>query len=170
MVDVSGLQSTIFDPSIVNLFFSDNAADAEIKGVEGDFIYYTDGGLILSGAFSMLDTEITKSLIPTGDIVVGQELAFAPGYQANISGRKEWTMEGGNTGFWQLQISKSDKSYSDIMQPNRAVQDSYNLTNLRAGISSDDWTAEMYVDNVTEERAEKSNTFVFDSQREAEVS
>ena len=91
----------------------------------------------------MLDTEITKSLIPTGDIVVGQELAFAPGYQANISGRKEWTMEGGNTGFWQLQFSMSDKSYSDIMQPNRAVQDSYNLTNLRAGISSDDWTAEM---------------------------
>ena len=73
----SGLQSTIFDPSIVNLFFSDNAADAEIKGVEGDFIYYTDGGLILSGAFSLLDTEITKSLIPTGDIIVGQELAFA---------------------------------------------------------------------------------------------
>ena len=47
-VDVSGLQSTIFDPSIVNLFFSDNAADAEIKGVEGDFIYYTETGLILS--------------------------------------------------------------------------------------------------------------------------
>jgi len=168
-VDVSGLQSTIFDPSIVNLFFSDNAADAEIKGVEGDFIYYTDGGLILSGAFSMLDTEITKSLIPTGDIVVGQELAFAPGYQANISGRKEWTMEGGNTGFWQLQFSMSDKSYSDIMQPNRAVQDSYNLTNLRAGISSDDWTAEMYVDNVTDERAEISNTFVFDRQRVAVI-
>ena len=88
-VDVSGLQSTIFDPSIVNLFFSDNAADAEIKGVEGDFIYYTETGLILSGAFSLLDTEITKSLIPTGDIIVGQELAFAPGFQGNISARKE---------------------------------------------------------------------------------
>ncbi len=37
-----GLQSTIFDPSIVNLFFSDNAADAEITGVEGDFVYYTN--------------------------------------------------------------------------------------------------------------------------------
>ena len=169
-VDVSGLQSTIFDPSIVNLFFSDNAADAEIKGVEGDFIYYTEGGLILSGAFSLLDTEITKSLIPTGDIVVGQELAFAPGYQANLSGRKEWTMEGGNTGFWQIQFNMSDKSYSDIMQPNRAKQDSYNLTNIRAGIDSEDgWTAEMYVDNVTDERAELSNTFVFDRQRVAVI-
>ena len=166
-VDVSGLQSTIFDPSIVNLFFSDNAADAEIKGVEGDFIYYTETGLILSGAFSLLDTEITKSLIPTGDIIVGQELAFAPGFQGNISARKEWDLEAGYTGYWQAQFTMSDNSYSDIMAPNRAEQDSYNLLNLRAGITNDDWFAEMYVDNVTDERAEISNTFVFDRQRVA---
>ena len=166
-VDVSGLQSTIFDPSIVNLFFSDNAADAEIKGVEGDFIYYTEAGLILSGAFSLLDIEITKSLIPTGDIIVGQELAFAPGFQGNISARKEWDLEAGNTGYWQAQFTMSDKSYSDIMAPNRAEQDSYNLLNLRAGITNDDWFAEVYVDNATDERAEISNTFVFDRQRVA---
>ena len=63
----------------------------------------------------------------------------------------------------------SDKDYSDIMGPNRAQQDSYNLTNVRAGISNDDWTAEMYVDNVTDERAELSNTFVFDRQRVAVI-
>ena len=101
MVDVSGLQSTIFDPSIVNLFFSDNAADAEIKGVEGDFLYYTDNGFILSGAFSLLDTEITKSLVPTADVVVGSDLAFAPGFQANFTARKEWGTSSGNTGHWQ---------------------------------------------------------------------
>ena len=72
-VDIEGLQSTVFDPSIVNLFFSDNAADAEITGVEGDFTYYADKeGLTVSGAFSMLDTEITKKLVPTNDVVVGK--------------------------------------------------------------------------------------------------
>ena len=167
MVDVSGLQSTIFDPSIVNLFFSDNAADAEIMGVEGDFIYFTESGLILSGAFSVLDTEITKSLVPTPDVVEGQELAYAPGFQGNLSARKEWGLSGGNTGFWQAQVTMSDRSYSDIMGPNRAEQDSYSLVNVRAGVSSDDWTAEMYVDNLTDERAELSNTFVFDRQRVA---
>ncbi|MEY8212763.1 MAG: TonB-dependent receptor, partial [Gammaproteobacteria bacterium] len=96
MVDVSGLQSTIFDPSIVNLFFSDNAADAEIRGVEGDILYYTDSGLILSGAFSILNTEITKSLVPTADVVVGSDLAFAPGFQANFTARKEWGTSSGN--------------------------------------------------------------------------
>jgi FtsH-binding integral membrane protein len=34
MVDITGLQSTIFDAAIVNLFFSDNAADAEISGLK----------------------------------------------------------------------------------------------------------------------------------------
>ncbi len=169
MVDVSGLQSTIFDPSIVNLFFSDNAADAEIKGVEGDILYYTDSGLILSGAFSILNTEITKSLVPTADVVVGSHLAFAPGFQANFSARKEWGTSMGNTGHWQAQFNHSRASDSDIMEPNRATQASYFLTNIRAGVSNDSWTAEMYIDNVFDERAEISNTFVFDRQRVAVI-
>ena len=169
MVDVSGLQSTIFDPSIVNLFFSDNAADAEIKGVEGDFLYYTDNGLILSGAFSLLDTEITKSLVPTADVVVGSDLAFAPGFQANFTARKEWGTSLGNTGHWQAQFNHSRASDSDIMEPNRAQQGMYSLANIRAGVSNDSWTAEMYIDNVTDERAEISNTFVFDRQRVAVI-
>ena len=169
MVDVSGLQSTIFDPSIVNLFFSDNAADAEIKGVEGDFLYYTDNGLILSGAFSLLDTEITKSLVPTADVVVGSDLAFAPGFQANFTARKEWGTSSGNTGHWQAQFNHSRASDSDIMEPNRATQGMYSLANIRAGVSNDSWTAEMYIDNVTDERAEISNTFVFDRQRVAVI-
>ena len=169
MVDVSGLQSTIFDPSIVNLFFSDNAADAEIKGVEGDFLYYTDNGLILSGAFSLLDTEITKSLVPTADVVVGSDLAFAPGFQANFTARKEWGTSSGNTGHWQAQFNHSRASDSDIMEPNRAPQGMYSLANIRAGVSNDSWTAEMYIDNITDERAEISNTFVFDRQRVAVI-
>jgi len=166
MVDVSGLQSTIFDPSIVNLFFSDNAADADITGLEGDFVYYTNvNGLVVSGAFSMLDTEITKSLVPTSDVVVGSDLAFAPGSQANLAARKEWGMSSGNTGHWQLQIARSEKSFSDIMAPNKAIQRSHHFVNMRYGMSNDEWTAELYIDNVTDKRAEISNTFVFDRSR-----
>ena len=35
MVDIAGLQTSILDPSITNLFFSDNAADAEIYWSRG---------------------------------------------------------------------------------------------------------------------------------------
>ena len=165
MVDITGLQSTIFDAAIVNLFFSDNAADAEISGVEGDFVYVTGNGLMLSGAFSVLDSELSKSLVPTSDIVEGSELAFAPGYQANLAARKEWGMASGNTGHWQAQMTVSDDSFSDIMEPNRAVQDKYSLFNVRAGVSNDEWTAEVYIDNLMDKRADVSNTFIFDRQR-----
>ena len=163
--DITGLQSTIFDAAIVNLFFSDNAADAEILGLEGDFIYLTDNDWVLSGAFSMLDTELTKRLALTNDIVEGSELAFAPGYQANIAARKEWGMSSGNTAHWQGQVTISDDSFSDIMEPNRALQSGYSLANMRAGVSNDNWVAEVYIDNLTDKRAEISNTFVFDRER-----
>ena len=163
--EITGLQSTIFDAAIVNLFFSDNAADAEILGVEGDFVYITDNDLMLSGAFSFLDTELTKRLALTNDIVEGSELAFAPGYQANVTARKEYGLSSGNTGHLQGQITISDDSFSDIMEPNRAVQSGYSLANVRAGISNDSWIAELYIDNLTDKRAEISNTFIFDRER-----
>jgi outer membrane receptor protein involved in Fe transport len=141
-------------------------ADAEIRGVEGDFTYVPDlDGWMLSGAFSILDTELTKSLVPTDDITEGADLAFAPGMQGNISARREWGVSSGNTGHFQAQLTWSDDSYSDVMEPNKALQDSYSFMNVRAGISNDNWMAEVYIDNITDERAEIANTFVFDRQR-----
>ncbi len=166
MVDVEGLQSTIFDPSIVNLFFSDNAADGDIKGVEGDFTYFTNReGFTVSGAFSLLDTELTKKLVPTNDVTVGGDMAFAPGMQFNLRFRQEWEMSNGNLGHAQLAITHSDDSYSDIMEPNKARQDSFSYMDVRVGVSNDTMTAELYIDNLNDERAEISNTFVFDRQR-----
>ena len=46
------------------------------------------------------------------------------------------------------------------MEPNKAEQDAYSFFNIRAGVSNDDWTAEVYLDNVTDKRADISNTFV----------
>ena len=167
MVDISGLQTTIFDPSIANLFFSDNAADAEITGAEGDFIYITDrDGLVITGAFSMLDSEITKSLT-TSDVLAGQDLAFAPGLQGNLAVRKEWGMSGGNVRHFQAQIVFSDNSFSDIIEPNKAENDAYSYMNLRYGLSNDEMMAEIYIDNVTDKRGDISNNFVFDRQRVA---
>ncbi len=169
MVDISGLQTTIFDPSIANLFFSDNAADAEILGLEGDFIYYPSiDGLMVSGAFSLLNTEIEKSLT-TSDVIAGKDLAFAPGFQANVAARYEWGLSSGNLGHVQGQVNISDESFSDIIEPNKAKQDSYSFANIRAGISNESWVAEIYIDNLTDKRAQISNNFVYDRFRVAYI-
>ena len=38
---IENLQVGIFDAGITNLFFADNAADAEVSGLEGDFYLAT---------------------------------------------------------------------------------------------------------------------------------
>ncbi len=166
-VEIDRLQTTIFDPSITNLFFSDNAADAEVRGIEGDLIWQPSGiyGLTLIGAFSALDSEITNVITPTDDVRVGDELAYAPSLQLNARARYEWEMDNGWMGHVMPQIAHSSESFSDVIVINRARIDSWTMLGVSAGVSTEDWMAELYVENLTDERAELARNFVFDRHR-----
>lgn len=122
-------------------------------------------GLIVSAAFSLLDTEITKVITPTDDVQKGDSLAFAPEFQANLSARYEWDMFDGMTAHVMPHMSHSDESYSDIIRINRDKIESWTMYGITAGLTADSWTAEAYVDNITDERAELSRSFVYDVQR-----
>jgi len=165
--EIERLQTTIFDPSITNLFFSDNAADAEVRGIEGDFIWAPPGisGLTVTGAFSLLDTEITRVITPTNDVILGDSLAYAPEQQGNLRARYEWAVGSGLTAHVMPQISYSAESYSDIVTINRDRLDSWTLLGVSAGVTSDTWSAEMFVENLSDERAEIARSFNFDRQR-----
>lgn len=175
-VQIEGLQTTIFDPSITNLFFSENAADAELQGVEGDFTWVPESveGLTLSGGFSFLSTEITEVITPTDDVKMGEPLAFAPGYQFNIQARYEWDLEqefAGSvlTAHVMPQIVMSDSSYSDIIEINKIESDGYALIGGTFGVTADRWSAEVFATNLTNENALISNNFVFDRERTTPV-
>lgn len=167
-IDVESLQTTIFDPSITNLFFSDNAADAEITGLEGDFLWLPEfsQGLTVSGAFSILDTEITNVITPTNDVRRGDELAYAPAFQGTLRARYEWDWPGSNMIAHVMPVvSFSSESFSDIVTINRDEVDGWTLLGLTAGVSGERWSAELFADNLTDERAEVARDFVFDRQR-----
>lgn len=166
-IDIEDMQTTIFDPSISNLFFSDNAADAEVLGMEGDIIWAPDSlpGLTVNAAFSLLDTEITSVLLPTDDVREGDSLAFAPEFQGNLRVRYEWNMGSDLTAHVMPSVAMSDESYSDIVIINRARMDSWVMANITAGVTNGRWAADLYVNNITDERAELATNFVFDVQR-----
>jgi len=165
-VQVENLQVGIFDPTISNLFFADNAADAEIKGIEGEFIWLPGSydGLTLSGSFSVLDTEITESFV-TNFVKAGDELAFAPELQLNLQARYEWELSSGQTAHVMPHISYSDEAATDIVVPNRTMLDSWTLVGVTAGVTNDQWSAELYIDNLTDERAEISGNAIFNVDR-----
>ncbi len=166
-IDVENLQTTIFDPSIVNLFFSDNAANAEILGMEGTVTWAPASipGLTVSGAFSFLDTEITDVLTPTDDVQEGDTLAFAPEFQGNLRARYEWDLENGMRAHFMPHLAYSEEAYSDIITINRQKLDSWLLLGVTAGVSTGSWMAELFVDNLTDEAAELSMNFVNDRNR-----
>ena len=165
--EIDNMQTTIFDPSIANLFFSDNAANAEITGLEADFIFAPNSvqGLTLSGGVSFLDTEITEVLTPTDDVVKGDSLAFAPEFQANLQARYEWTLANGLTAHVMPHIAHSGESYSDIIRMNRDEIQGWTMIGLTAGVTGESWGAEFFMDNMRDERAELSRNFVNDRER-----
>jgi outer membrane receptor protein involved in Fe transport len=164
-VDIERLQTTIFDPSITNLFFSDNAANAEVTGLEGDFAWLPSWSdrLTITGAFSFLNTEVTDVLTPTNDVRSGDELAFAPEFQGTLRARYEWPFGGsGLTAHVMPMVSWSSESYSDIITINRDRIDSWTMASITAGVTADSWSAELFINNLTDERAEMARNFVFD--------
>ncbi|MEE4278636.1 MAG: TonB-dependent receptor [Halieaceae bacterium] len=167
LVEIDSLQTTIFDPSITNLFFSDNAADAEVMGVEGsiDWAPSTVPGLVVTGAFSVLDTEITRVLTPTDDVIRGDSLAFAPELQTTLRARYTWDLANGMRAHVMPHLAYSDESFSDVITINRQRLDSWLMLGFTAGLSSNEWTAELFVDNLTDEAAELSMNFVADRDR-----
>ena len=166
-VDIERLQTTIFDPSITNLFFSDNAADAEVTGFEGDFSWlpaFSDR-LTFSGSFSFLDTEITNVITPTNDVRAGDELAFAPEFQGTLRARYEWDLASGWAAHIMPMVSLSSESFSDIILINRDEIDSWTMWGLTAGVANEKWSFELFGNNLSDERAEVARNFVFDRQR-----
>ena len=165
-VEIENLQIGIFDPGITNLFFADNAADAEVTGLEGDVTWMPASimGLTLSGGFSVLDTEITDSFV-TNFVVEGEELAFAPELQATINARYEWDLASGKIAHVMLNGSYSDEVNTDIVAANSITLDSWSLWNFTTGITDDQWTAELYVENLADERAEISGNAIFNRER-----
>ena len=166
LAQIDGLQTTIFDPSITNLFFSDNAADAEVKGIEADMIWAPDSvqGLTVSAGISILDTEITKTLTTSKDVVAGDSLAFAPELQGNLQARYEWQVSG-MTAHIMPHLAHSAESYSDIIRINRDRIHGWTMIGITAGLTTDTWGAELFINNLTDERAEMSRNYINDRER-----
>lgn len=166
-VDVTDLQATIFDTSIVNLFFNANAGDATIKGLEGEVTWApaSVSGLTVTGAYSFLDTEITEVKIPTDDVRAGDSLSFAPKYQFNVRARYEWETGGGLTAHVMPQLVHSAESFSDIIVKNRDRIEGWTKLSASVGLTGDTWTGELFVDNILDELIELNRQHINDVSR-----
>ena len=201
--EISDLQVSRFDPAnVAFLVFIENVGDAEVLGLDSDFTWAPTANLTISGAFSIIDTEITRLNEQLVDIAVpeGSELPFTPDFSGNLRARYEFDLpiNGGTGAYVSAGISYTGESKSGITgsafhiedtlklvnggvgsglgiadegdvfaggncgtydnlvncRNGRYIQDDYVLLDLAVGMQSDTWGAELFVDNVTDERAE----------------
>ena len=62
-------------------------------------------------------------------------------------------------------IAFSSEAQSDVIVINNDEVDSWFLAGITMGVSTDQWSAELFVDNLFDEEAELARSFVFDRQR-----
>jgi len=153
-IDWDGLQVGITDFDISVLTFTSNAADAEIKGFEGDLTWLANDNLTLAAAWSFNDTKMVR--VPQGVTAiagVGSRLALAPEVQYHLSARYQWT-ENELMPYAQLVYAYTDNQFSSIVVDNRFLQKSYNTLDAAFGLKYDNWSIELFGENLTDERAQ----------------
>lgn len=196
--EISDLQTSRYDPTNISfLVFTDNVGAAEIKGIDGDFTWVATDNLVISGAFSFIDTELTsvndqlKGIAPA----VGSRLPYSAKFSGNLQAQYFYHIAKDMTGYINGSISYTgdrlagmamdaymiedatkliygtgsglsiqkeadvfagvnyQDSNGDTFAGGRYVQDSYVLANLSFGVTNDEWKAEIFIDNLTDESA-----------------
>jgi outer membrane receptor protein involved in Fe transport len=155
-IDWTNMQVSRFDPQNVSILtFIENAADSEIKGIEGDVIWNASENLTLFGAFSFNDTELTNVFGEAVELAPeGSELPLTPEFQVSLRARYGWFLESGHNVYVQGAAQYADESYSSLVAASRRKQDSYATFDASAGITKDNWGVELFVENLTDKRAD----------------
>lgn len=155
-----------------------NSGNAEVYGLEFDLDYAITNGLTFRFSGSYNDAETTDgdvflqdselddgTLVPDEDgevILDGTPMPYTPEWQ--MSSTLRYDTQWGEFGVYgQGSWSYTDGVHTDLRKnPDPDLNysrntDSYNLVNLAFGIARDSWHVNLFIDNVTDERAELDN-------------
>jgi len=164
-LDWSGIQTNVTSPVIPTtagpqqLVFIDGGADARIFGGEVELSYKPSADVALGFNMNLQDGEFTN--VTTSSIVEGTDIPRSP--DVNISGFVQYTPELSDTLFglarFDLQYvgSSLDQPITDgsdlfPIPPALTGLDSYVMARARLGVSGDNWSFDVFVDNLFDER------------------
>jgi len=135
--------------------FTQNAGSAESKGFELELQSMPMDGLTLTAAVGYTDAEITDDGGVAG-VSVGDKVQGVPDWTGTISAQYMWSAFGD----WDGLVRADGNYYGDSFSANNEgvganarLRESWSALNLRAGIINEAWDLILFVDNVTDERA-----------------
>jgi outer membrane receptor protein involved in Fe transport len=147
-----------------------NLGDAHITGFNVSVDYSPSENWVLGFNYEKMEAETDTDHVFYNnldeivlEVEAGWRLPITPSYKAAAWAeyRKPTSLLGANDFFVRLQwsftgdsVSRLEESLSPIDSPTpQFVNPSYNIGDIRAGIVGDDWQVDVYVNNLTDERA-----------------
>jgi outer membrane receptor protein involved in Fe transport len=144
-----------------------NAGDAESYGVEIEFSWAVSDAFLLSAGGTWVDAELTTNFCPAPDGVVvsdcpdplapeGTALPVTPSFKANATGRYSFAT-GGLESFVQGSLVYVDGVTATLDLENAVAlgdTDPFTTFDLSVGTGRDSWWAELFVQNLFDERGE----------------
>tara|TARA_B100000780_G_scaffold257334_1_gene207110 strand:+ start:38 stop:1033 length:996 start_codon:yes stop_codon:yes gene_type:complete len=155
-VEWTDIQVSRFDPVNVSILtFIENAADADVSGLEADILWYpSNEKWTVMAAFSTNDTEITNIKAQIVELApVGSALPLAPEVQWNVRARRDSEFMG-NAAYTQIAVKNAGESFSSLEADKRYQQDAYRVVDLAYGFEMNGADWEFFVRNLTDERAQ----------------
>lgn len=128
--EISDLQTSRFDPTNISfLVFTDNVGDAEIKGFDGDFTWVASDNLIISGAFSFIDTELTSINPELAGIApaVGSRLPYSAEFSGNLQAEYFYPIAKDMTGYVNASLSYTGERLASMTMDAYVLEDATNL-------------------------------------------
>jgi len=128
--EISDLQTSRFDPTNIAFFyFTDNVGSADISGVDADFTWMATDNLMFSGAFSILDTEITSlnSTMQNISAPVGSSLPYSADFSGNLQARYFYELDNGWEGYVNGALSYTGERLSGMFMNAYVSEDTHKL-------------------------------------------
>lgn len=134
--------------------YTDNAADADIYGAEIELAANLGRGWMITQTAGYTESEFLDTVLST-DTVKGQKVTNIPDWTSSTSVMYE-TPLGANYTF-NARVTSSYVGEMEDITFTRNTLPSYNLVGLRFGLLSQSWSAYLFAENLTDERAALTN-------------
>ena len=166
-MDWKDFQLSRQDTSVSPATLTYNVGNARSRGIEGDLAYLLTENWDVSVAFSLIDAELSEDYwinaanIGDGnpDAAKGDALPRVPDFKANVSTRYSFQLADFD-GYVQAYWVYTGSSWNSLVDSGateeraRKKQHAYDILNVAVGIERDNWGAELFMRNVTDERGE----------------
>lgn len=139
-----------------------NVGNASSKGLEVQFDWAVSEHLVVGANGTWLDATLDEDLETTISIPSGSRLPLSPEFKGAFYGQYNWDVDwfGANNAWLRLQWSYTGDMLNQVEPLTlddgpapQLRQPSYNIGDLRFGLDHDNWSLQLFVNNLTDERA-----------------